>query len=168
MRAWAEPAPLAFHDVDTVPLILVAAPGHRLLGRPNLAPEDLSGERLLVNVPNCSFHMAADRITGPGPEGVRVWRGPRMPASRRTSRTAPAMPRRRTRLSRSQPRRGPHHDDLVQPKGRVETVPGRVIDAAPSALPGRRGGAVVRDARKHSRWARTCLAGDAIRSRSSP
>jgi len=26
MRAWAEPAPLAFHDVDTVPPILVAAP----------------------------------------------------------------------------------------------------------------------------------------------
>jgi Transcriptional regulator len=66
------PAPLAFHDVDTVPLILVAAPGHRLLGRPNLAPEDLSGERLLVNVPNCSFHMAADRIIGPGPERVRA------------------------------------------------------------------------------------------------
>jgi DNA-binding transcriptional LysR family regulator len=69
----APPAPLTFLDVDTVPLVLVAAPDHPLAGRAELTPEDLSGERLLVNVPNCSFLMAADRVVGPGPE--RVWAG---------------------------------------------------------------------------------------------
>lgn len=64
--------PLEFLDVDSVPLVLVAAPGHRLSGRSRLAPADLSGERLLVNVPNCSFLMAADKIMGAGPERVRV------------------------------------------------------------------------------------------------
>jgi DNA-binding transcriptional LysR family regulator len=64
------PAPLAFLDVETVPLVLIAAPGHRLLGRSRLSPGDLSGERLLVNVPNCSFFMAADKIVGTGPERV--------------------------------------------------------------------------------------------------
>jgi DNA-binding transcriptional LysR family regulator len=62
--------PLTFLDVDTVPLVLVAAPGHRLLGRARLTAADLSGERLLVNVANCSFLMAADKIIGTGPERV--------------------------------------------------------------------------------------------------
>ncbi|MEU6038207.1 LysR family transcriptional regulator [Actinomadura sp. NPDC047616] len=66
------PEPLAFLDVDAVPLALVAAPGHRLRGASRVVPDDLTGERLLVNVPACSFWMAADRIIGPGPERVRV------------------------------------------------------------------------------------------------
>ncbi|RKN47315.1 LysR family transcriptional regulator [Streptomyces hoynatensis] len=74
------PEPLTFLDVDPVPLALVAAPGHRLAGSPALAAGDFSGERLLVNVPNCSFRMAAERALGPGPErveagGVAVMRG---------------------------------------------------------------------------------------------
>ncbi|MEV0201062.1 LysR family transcriptional regulator [Nonomuraea sp. NPDC050691] len=66
------PAPLTFLDVDSVPLVLVAAPGHPLLGRSRVSTGDLSGERLLVNGPNCSFLMAADRLIGPGPERVQV------------------------------------------------------------------------------------------------
>ena len=69
----APPAPLAFLDVDAVPLALVAAPDHPLAGRAGLTPDDLAGERLIVNAPNCSFLMAADRVIGPGPE--RVWAG---------------------------------------------------------------------------------------------
>ncbi|MEW9529487.1 LysR family transcriptional regulator [Microbispora sp. NPDC049125] len=65
-------APLSFLDVESVPLVLVAAPGHRLLGRPHVVPEDLRGERLLVNVPGCSFLMAADKVVGPGPERVQA------------------------------------------------------------------------------------------------
>ncbi|WP_329522102.1 hypothetical protein [Spirillospora sp. NBC_01491] len=34
--------------------------------------DDLRGERLLVNVPACSFWMAADQILGPGLERVRL------------------------------------------------------------------------------------------------
>lgn len=67
------PEPLTFLDVDEVPLSLVAAPRHPLAGRAGLTPADLAGERLLVNAPNCSFLMAADRVVGPGPE--RVWTG---------------------------------------------------------------------------------------------
>jgi DNA-binding transcriptional LysR family regulator len=67
------PEPLTFLDVDEVPLALVAAPRHPLAGRAGLTPADLTGERLLVNAPNCSFLMAADRVVGPGPE--RVWTG---------------------------------------------------------------------------------------------
>jgi DNA-binding transcriptional LysR family regulator len=62
--------PLIFLDVEPVPLALVAAPGHRLAGRLRLVPGDLSGERLLVNAPKCSFLLAADRVIGPGPERV--------------------------------------------------------------------------------------------------
>ncbi|MBW8481124.1 LysR family transcriptional regulator [Actinomadura parmotrematis] len=64
--------PLAFCDLDPVPLALVAAPGHPLAGRPALTPADLRGERLLANVPACSFWMAADRVLGPGLERVRA------------------------------------------------------------------------------------------------
>jgi DNA-binding transcriptional LysR family regulator len=35
-------------------------------------PADLVDERLLVNTPNCSFLMAADKILGPGTERVRA------------------------------------------------------------------------------------------------
>lgn len=45
------PEPLAFLDVGAVPLVLVAAPGHPLAGRPGLSPADLSGQQLLVNAP---------------------------------------------------------------------------------------------------------------------
>ncbi|MGP4019064.1 LysR family transcriptional regulator [Saccharopolyspora sp. 5N708] len=72
--------PLAFLDVDAVPLALVAAPGHRLRGHPRLTPADLSGDRLLVNAPNCSFLMAADKIIGTGPERVHVGSVPVMRA----------------------------------------------------------------------------------------
>ncbi|WP_067482436.1 LysR family transcriptional regulator [Actinomadura hibisca] len=65
-------APLDFLDVEAVPLALVAAPGHRLLGRSQVDAEDLDGERLLVNVPNCSFRMAADRVIGSGTERVQA------------------------------------------------------------------------------------------------
>ncbi|MFC0598445.1 LysR family transcriptional regulator [Streptomyces palmae] len=58
------PGPLGSLDVDTVALDLVAAPGHRLVGRP-LVPADLAGENLLVNVAACSFRLAADRLLGP-------------------------------------------------------------------------------------------------------
>jgi DNA-binding transcriptional LysR family regulator len=64
------PAPLAFLDVGTVPLVLAAAPGHPLAGRRELTATDLSGQRLLVNAPNCSFSMAADKVIGTGPERV--------------------------------------------------------------------------------------------------
>lgn len=64
--------PLAFVDLDPVPLDLVAAPGHPLAGRAALTPSDVDGERLLVNVPECSFWMAGDRALGNGPERVRA------------------------------------------------------------------------------------------------
>jgi DNA-binding transcriptional LysR family regulator len=67
----APPEPLTFLDVDTVPLVLVAPSGHSLAGR-RLTTADLDGERLLTNVPNCSFLMAAEKIIGPGPERVRA------------------------------------------------------------------------------------------------
>lgn len=66
----APPAPLAFLDVGTVPLVLVAVPGHPLAARPGLAPADLPGQRLLVNTPGCSFSMAADKAIGVGPERI--------------------------------------------------------------------------------------------------
>ncbi|MCI2420254.1 LysR family transcriptional regulator [Saccharopolyspora sp. K220] len=72
--------PMAFVDVDAVPLALVADPGHRLRGRPRLDPADLSGERLLVNAPNCSFLMVADKIIGTGPERVHAGSVPVMRA----------------------------------------------------------------------------------------
>lgn len=65
------PAPLTFLDLDAVPLVLVAAPSHPLRDRSSVRPEDLAGEKLLVNVPQCSFRMAADTVIGPGPERIR-------------------------------------------------------------------------------------------------
>ncbi|MEU5609458.1 LysR family transcriptional regulator [Streptomyces sparsogenes] len=64
------PEPLTCLDVDTVPLDLVAAPGHRLAGGRPLRPADLRGEKLLVNVAQCSFRMAADQLLGPEVERV--------------------------------------------------------------------------------------------------
>jgi DNA-binding transcriptional LysR family regulator len=65
-------APLAFVDVEPVPLALIAAPGHRLADARDLAADALAGERLLVNGPYCSFALAADKTLGPGPERVRA------------------------------------------------------------------------------------------------
>lgn len=65
-------ASLDFVDIDPVPLALVAAPSHRLAASPVLKPEDLRAERLLVNVPNCSFWMAADTLLGPAMERVEA------------------------------------------------------------------------------------------------
>jgi len=64
--------PLAFIDLDPVPLALVSAPSHPFAGRAALTPDDLADERLLVNVPECSFWMAGDKILGPGPKRIRV------------------------------------------------------------------------------------------------
>ena len=63
-------------DLEPVPLVLVAAPGHpceeRAAGRA-LTPDDLVGQRLLVNAASaCSFAMAAERMFGPGVERVRA------------------------------------------------------------------------------------------------
>lgn len=69
------PAPaesLTFLDLDPVPLALVAAPDHALASRAALTPADFRHERLLVNLPECSFWMAGDRILGAGPERVRA------------------------------------------------------------------------------------------------
>ncbi|KAB2371082.1 LysR family transcriptional regulator [Actinomadura montaniterrae] len=66
------PAPLGFVDVEPVPLALVAAPGHPLAAAPRVAAADLAGERLLVNVPACSFWLAGERIIGSGVERVRA------------------------------------------------------------------------------------------------
>ncbi|GAA1282743.1 LysR family transcriptional regulator [Planotetraspora silvatica] len=65
-------APLTFLDLDPVPLVLVAAPDHRLRDRRHLGPQDLTSEKLLVNVPNCSFRMAADKLLGPGPQRIQA------------------------------------------------------------------------------------------------
>ncbi|WP_236009735.1 substrate-binding domain-containing protein [Actinomadura physcomitrii] len=66
------PAPLGFVDVEPVPLALVAAPGHPLAAAPRVAAADLAGERLLVNVPACSFWLAGERILGSVVERVRA------------------------------------------------------------------------------------------------
>ncbi|WP_235032069.1 LysR family transcriptional regulator [Actinacidiphila yanglinensis] len=64
---------LEFLDLEPVPLMLVAAPGHRHATADRLAPADLRGERLLVNVSSaCSFALAADRLCGPGVERVHA------------------------------------------------------------------------------------------------
>ncbi|MEV6929286.1 LysR family transcriptional regulator [Dactylosporangium sp. NPDC051485] len=68
---FAAPAgPLTYVDLEPVPLALVAAPTHPLAERDRLGAADLAGERLLVNVPECSFWLAGDRIFGAGPRRV--------------------------------------------------------------------------------------------------
>ncbi|RMI31932.1 LysR family transcriptional regulator [Nocardia stercoris] len=73
-------AALDFLDLDPVPLALVAAPGHRLAGKATVTQPDLAGERLLVNVPECSFRMAADKSLGPGLKRVKAGAVPVMRA----------------------------------------------------------------------------------------
>ncbi|MGH3241194.1 MAG: substrate-binding domain-containing protein, partial [Spirillospora sp.] len=48
------------------------APGHRLAGAARVEAGDLRGERLLVNVPACSFWLAGERIFGSAVERVRA------------------------------------------------------------------------------------------------
>lgn len=64
--------PLSFIDLDPVPLALVAAPAHPLSTRTGLTPGDLEHQRLLVNVPECSFWMAGNKILGPAPKRIKV------------------------------------------------------------------------------------------------
>lgn len=64
--------PLSFIDLDPVPLALVAAPAHPLSTRTGLTPDDLEHQRLLVNVPECSFWMAGNKILGPAPKRIKV------------------------------------------------------------------------------------------------
>ncbi|URN00613.1 LysR family transcriptional regulator [Actinomadura madurae] len=66
------PAPLDHVDLEAVPLALVAAPDHRLAGAARVSVEDLKGERLLVNMPACSFWMAGERLLGSAVERVRA------------------------------------------------------------------------------------------------
>jgi DNA-binding transcriptional LysR family regulator len=68
----APAAPLDFVDLEPVPLALVAAPDHPLAGAPRVAAADLRGERLLVNVPACSFWLAGERLFGAAVERVRA------------------------------------------------------------------------------------------------
>jgi DNA-binding transcriptional LysR family regulator len=62
--------PLTYLDLEPVPLALVAAPDHPLAGRDSLVAADLDGERLLVNVPECSFWLVGYRLFGAGPKRV--------------------------------------------------------------------------------------------------
>ncbi|MFG1792656.1 LysR family transcriptional regulator [Nocardia sp. NPDC049149] len=71
---------LAFVDLDPVPLVLIAAPTHPLTTKVGLTPADLADERLLVNVPECSFWMAADKAFGPAPARVKAGAVPVMRA----------------------------------------------------------------------------------------
>ena len=75
------PGGLEHVDVEPVRLALVAPPGHRYAGRPTLRPVDLRGERLLVNLPGCSFRYAGElllgdlveRVEAGGVPVVRAW-----------------------------------------------------------------------------------------------
>lgn len=67
------PSPaLSFADVEAVPLALVAAADHPLRDAADVSVAGLSGERLLTNVPNCSFLLAADRLFGGALRRVRA------------------------------------------------------------------------------------------------
>lgn len=63
---------LAFADVEPVPLALVAAADHPLRDAEEVTLGDLRDERLLINVPNCSFLLAADRVFGGALRRVRA------------------------------------------------------------------------------------------------
>jgi DNA-binding transcriptional LysR family regulator len=65
-------AGLDFVDVADVPLVLVAAPDHPLAGAARVLREDLRGQRLLVNVPACSFWLAGQRLFGDDVERVKA------------------------------------------------------------------------------------------------
>ncbi|GAA1937143.1 LysR family transcriptional regulator [Kitasatospora viridis] len=66
------PARLEHLDLEDVPLALVAAPGHSLAALDSVPPELLHGERLLVNTPACSFHLAGQRLLGDSVRRVRT------------------------------------------------------------------------------------------------
>ncbi|WP_234434986.1 LysR family transcriptional regulator [Streptomyces pyridomyceticus] len=66
------PAPLDHVDLQDVPLALVAAPTHPLARATTLTREDLGGQRLLVNTPACSFHLAGERLLGHHVDRVRT------------------------------------------------------------------------------------------------
>lgn len=66
------PGLLDFIDLEPVPLALVAPPNHPLVTTPHLTPADLRGERLLVNVPACSFCLAGERILKDNVERINV------------------------------------------------------------------------------------------------
>ncbi|KJS57256.1 LysR family transcriptional regulator [Streptomyces rubellomurinus subsp. indigoferus] len=66
------PAPLDHVDLRDVPLALVAAPTHPLARATALTREALSGHRLLVNAPACSFRLAGERLLGHDVERVRT------------------------------------------------------------------------------------------------
>ena len=64
-------ASLSFLDLAPVPLTLVTEPDHQLQReRPHRT--NLHGQRLLLNAPNCSFALAADKLLGPGAERAFV------------------------------------------------------------------------------------------------
>jgi DNA-binding transcriptional LysR family regulator len=73
--------PLNFLDLQPVPLALVGAPDHRLAGSARVTRHDLRGEKLLVNVPACSFWLAGEyllgadveRVTAGGVAVMRAW-----------------------------------------------------------------------------------------------
>lgn len=64
--------PLTCLDLDPVPLSLVCSPAHPLATRAALTPDDLRHERLLVNVPACSFWMAGNKILGSNLKRIKV------------------------------------------------------------------------------------------------
>ncbi|MFC4051648.1 LysR family transcriptional regulator [Actinomadura syzygii] len=66
----APAAPLDHVDLADVPLALIAAPGHRLAASARVGPADLRDEKLLVNVPACSFWLAGERLFGDAVERV--------------------------------------------------------------------------------------------------
>jgi DNA-binding transcriptional LysR family regulator len=68
----APDAPLRFCDVDTVPLALIAAPGHRLAGAAQVVRADLRGEKVLTNSPACTFWLRGQQLLGSDVERVRV------------------------------------------------------------------------------------------------
>ncbi|MFI5907774.1 LysR family transcriptional regulator [Dactylosporangium sp. NPDC051541] len=59
-------------DLEPVPLVLVAAPGSPFAQRDRVVADELRGERLLVNVPECSFWLAGQRLLGDGPRRVKA------------------------------------------------------------------------------------------------
>ncbi|MEO3744956.1 LysR family transcriptional regulator [Plantactinospora sp. B5E13] len=67
------PAPLDFVDLEPVPLALVAAPDHPLANATTpLTRTALRGQKLLVNLPACSFWLAGERLLGGEVERVRA------------------------------------------------------------------------------------------------
>ncbi|WP_344822309.1 LysR family transcriptional regulator [Actinocorallia longicatena] len=61
---------LAYVDLEPCPVVLAARPGHPLVGRTDLTVRDVRDHPLILGPKLCSFHLAADRIFGPG--GARI------------------------------------------------------------------------------------------------